>query len=197
VIEAGQGREKELLDAGNNITEEMKHKKRLEDLIGDLERAKEEAQKSEQQFRTLVEASPYALIISDQDGRIRRINAQSERLFGYRREELVGQQVEVLVPKRLREAHPSLRRRYHDDPRDGRRARAHGGRQGRGRIPDRDQPQPAPRPGWGGPARLQLAAGHPRAEEARAGGRGHALSPYRWVSFRTDWDEQVEEPGDL
>ena len=116
VIKAGEGREKELLCVGNDITEEMRHKKQLEDLIGELERAKEEALRSEQQFRTLVEAIPDALIISDQDGRIRLVNAQTERLFGYRREELIGQPVELLVPERLRAEHPALRQRYYRDP---------------------------------------------------------------------------------
>src|SRR5205823_5447934 len=116
VIKTGEGREKELLCVGNNITEEMRHKKQLENLIRDLERANEEAQKSEQQFRTLVEAIPDALVISDQDGRIRLVNAQTERLFGYRREELIGQPIELLVPERLRAGHPALRQRYHRDP---------------------------------------------------------------------------------
>jgi PAS domain S-box-containing protein len=46
VIKAGEGREKELLCVGNNITEEMRHKKRLEDLISDLEKAKEAAEEA-------------------------------------------------------------------------------------------------------------------------------------------------------
>ena len=150
VIKTGEGREKELLCVGNDITEEMRHKKQLEDLIGELERAKEEALRSEEQFRTLVEAIPDALIISDQDGRIRLVNAQTERLFGYRREEIIGQPVELLVPERLRPEHPALRQRYYRDPSVraiGRRADPHRGRQGRGRVPGGDRPQPAPRPG--------------------------------------------------
>ena len=162
VIKTGEGREKELLCVGNDITEEMRHKKQLEDLIGELERAKEEALQSEEQFRTLVEAIPDALIISDQDGRIRLVNAQAEQLFGYRREEIIGQPVELLVPERLRAEHPALRQRYYRrplGPRDGRRADTHRGREGRGRIPGGDRPQPAPQPGRGRAiARLQLAA---------------------------------------
>jgi PAS domain S-box-containing protein len=48
IIKTGEGRGKELLCVGNDITEEMKHKKQLEDLIGELERAKEEALRSGQ-----------------------------------------------------------------------------------------------------------------------------------------------------
>ncbi|MHB8956727.1 MAG: response regulator [Pirellulaceae bacterium] len=43
VIKSGEGRGKELLCVGNDITEEVRHKKQLEDLIGELEKAKEEA----------------------------------------------------------------------------------------------------------------------------------------------------------
>ena len=116
VIKSGEGREKELLCVGNDITEEVRHKKELEDLIGELEKAKEEVLQREEQFRTLIEAIPDALIISDQDGRIRLVNAQTERLFGYRREELVRQSVELLVPERFRAEHPSLRQRYYRAP---------------------------------------------------------------------------------
>ena len=55
------------------------------------EQRSQELAKSEQQFRTLVEAMPDALIISDKDGRIRLVTRERERLFGYRREELIGQ----------------------------------------------------------------------------------------------------------
>ncbi len=80
------------------------------------EQRSQELAKSEQQFRTLVEAMPDALIISDQDGRIRLVNAQTERLFGYRREELIGQLIELLVPERVRAGHPALRQRYYREP---------------------------------------------------------------------------------
>ncbi|MFO0875983.1 MAG: PAS domain S-box protein [Gemmataceae bacterium] len=116
VIKTGEGREKELLCVGNDVSEEMRHKKQLEVLIDELERAKEEALRSGEQFRTLVEAIPDALIISDQNGRIRLVNAQTERLLGYRREEIIGQEIELLVPARMRAEHPSLREHYYDAP---------------------------------------------------------------------------------
>jgi two-component system sensor histidine kinase/response regulator len=72
--------------------------------------------RSEELFRSLIEAVPDALIICDQDGIVRLMNSQSEQLFGYRDDELVGQPVEVLVPLRFREQHPSLRMRYVEMP---------------------------------------------------------------------------------
>ena len=68
---------------------------------------------SEEEFRTLLEAAPDALIITAEDGHILLVNAQAERLLGYRREELVGQLVEILVPERIRARHPGLRKQFH------------------------------------------------------------------------------------
>lgn len=65
--------------------------------------------RSEERFRGLLESSPDALIIVDQHGAIVMINAQTERLFGYRREDLIGQVVEMLVPERHRLDHISHR----------------------------------------------------------------------------------------
>ncbi len=76
----------------------------------------EELRSSEEQFRTLLESAPDALVISDQEGRIRLVNKQAERLFGYRRDEMVGKLVEMLLPERLRAAHPGHRERFNANP---------------------------------------------------------------------------------
>ena len=55
-------------------------------------------------------------MIVDRDGHIVFINAQTERLFGYARDELLGKDIEVLVPRRSRDAHPEHRTRYLTDP---------------------------------------------------------------------------------
>ena len=68
-------------------------------------------------FRGLLEAAPDATVCVDQDGRIVLVNAQAERLFGYPREELAGQPVEILVPDAGKAAHPGLRAGYVADPR--------------------------------------------------------------------------------
>ena len=66
-------------------------------------------------FRALIDAAPDALVIVGQEGRIQLINGQAEKLFGYTREELLGQPIEVLVPARYHERHRHLRRNYFDD----------------------------------------------------------------------------------
>lgn len=73
--------------------------------------------KVESQFRGLLEAAPDAMVITDRRGRITLVNAQAEKLFGYTRDELLGERVEALIPKRFRSKHPSHRGDYFDTPR--------------------------------------------------------------------------------
>jgi PAS domain S-box-containing protein len=66
----------------------------------------------EDRYRGLLEAAPDAMVVADAQGRIIFINAETERLFGYPRNELLGQQVEILVPGQFREMHPQHRQGY-------------------------------------------------------------------------------------
>jgi protein-histidine pros-kinase len=72
--------------------------------------------RADDRFRALVESAPDAIVIVDEVGRIELVNAQTERLFGYERDELVGQSVEVLVPLRYRALHPGHRGGYVGHP---------------------------------------------------------------------------------
>jgi PAS domain S-box-containing protein len=75
-----------------------------------------ERQRAEARFRGLLDAVPDAMVCIRDDGRIALVNAQTERLFGYRRDELVGQPVEILVPDAIRGAHLGHRAGYEADP---------------------------------------------------------------------------------
>ena len=65
----------------------------------------------------LLDAAPDAMVCVDSGGQIVLVNAQAERLFGYPREELAGQPVEILVPDAIKAGHPALRAGYAADPR--------------------------------------------------------------------------------
>ncbi len=71
----------------------------------------------ETRLRAAVESAPSGLLMTDADGRIVLVNREVERLFGYSREELLGQPVEMLIPMRDRERHPDYRRGFRGDPR--------------------------------------------------------------------------------
>ena len=72
--------------------------------------------RAEQNLRNLFESAPDAMILCDEAGRILQVNATAERMFGYPRSELLGRQVETLMPERYREAHPLHRRSFHAAP---------------------------------------------------------------------------------
>jgi PAS domain S-box-containing protein len=74
--------------------------------------------RGESLFEGLLDAAPDAIIGATADGTIMLINAQAERLFGYRREELIGQSIDLLVPETFRAAHPGHRTRYSAQPRN-------------------------------------------------------------------------------
>lgn len=85
--------------------------------ITERQRAETALRQSRAMFEQLFEAAPDALLTVDQNGRILRVNAQTEAMFGYGRKELTGRPVEVLLPERYRASHPALRRKYQSDPR--------------------------------------------------------------------------------
>jgi PAS domain S-box-containing protein len=82
----------------------------------DNARLLETATAAEERFRTVVEAAPSAMVMVNDQGSIALVNAQTERLFGYTRTELLGEPVEKLVPERYVADHPNHRGGFFQGP---------------------------------------------------------------------------------
>ena len=85
--------------------------------IDQLKRLRENRM-SEARFRGLLEAVPDALVMVDRAGIIQLVNGRGEALFGWKREELLGKPIQVLVPARYRDTHPNFFTTYFPDLRD-------------------------------------------------------------------------------
>ena len=71
---------------------------------------------SEEMMRLAIEASPNGMVLTDRDGNIVLVNSATEKLFGYQRQELIGQSLNVLIPERFRNHHPRLSQDYYRNP---------------------------------------------------------------------------------
>ncbi|MGO9834303.1 MAG: PAS domain S-box protein [Polyangiaceae bacterium] len=67
-------------------------------------------------YARFLEAAPDAIVVVDGAGTIVIVNSQTENLFGYRREQLIGKPIETLVPERFRRGHVGHRTDYFSDP---------------------------------------------------------------------------------
>ncbi len=85
--------------------------------IRNRQRLTEQGVTAERRFQLVVEAAPNAMVMVDQAGEIVMVNGRAEQVFGYPRDELLGRQVEMLVPERFRGHHPGLRQAFFVDPR--------------------------------------------------------------------------------
>jgi len=85
---------------GFDVTELKRTEELLKQTHQQLLRDHEERKRTEEKFRMLLEAAPDAMVIMNDQGRIVMVNSQTEKLFHYTREEILGQSVEMLIPQR-------------------------------------------------------------------------------------------------
>jgi len=71
---------------------------------------------SEAYFKNILESAPDAMVIIDHHGKITVVNGQAERMFGYARQDMLGNEIEMLLPESLRERHIGHRAAYAGDP---------------------------------------------------------------------------------
>ncbi|MGA7658331.1 MAG: PAS domain S-box protein [Methylocella sp.] len=90
-----------------NLTRDLTEQKRTED----------ELRRSQERFQRAVESAPNAMMMVNRTGRIEMLNLQAECVFGYSRDELLGQPVEMLLPERYRRYHPKHRLFFFAEPR--------------------------------------------------------------------------------
>ncbi len=75
-----------------------------------------ESRQAEERFRRTVESAPNAILLVDPNGQIVLANSQSEKYFGYRKEELLGRVIDQLVPQRFAESHANHRAGFTSNP---------------------------------------------------------------------------------
>jgi PAS domain S-box-containing protein len=85
--------------------------------ITENRRAIDGLREAEERFRELIESAPDAMVIVDERAKIVLVNARTEELLGYRRDELIGEPVEMLVPRGLGAGHVQQRNRFLGEPR--------------------------------------------------------------------------------
>jgi PAS domain S-box-containing protein len=72
--------------------------------------------RSEARYRELLDTAPDAMVVVANDGRIQLVNAQTDKMFGYARSELVGHDLEILIPERFRQGHAANLRAFFASP---------------------------------------------------------------------------------
>ncbi|MFN7951701.1 MAG: PAS domain S-box protein [bacterium] len=75
-----------------------------------------ERKRAAERLMLAVEAAPSAMLLVAADGRITLMNSQVEQVFGWPRDEILGESIEVLVPERFRVSHPDQRREFFATP---------------------------------------------------------------------------------
>jgi PAS domain S-box-containing protein len=96
----------ELSATNEHLLEEIEERAMVEEAL----------RESDATTRLILDTSPDAVVITNRDGRIMRVNAQIDHLFGYKQEEVLGEKIEILIPERFHNQHVEHRAYYNRKP---------------------------------------------------------------------------------
>ncbi len=99
-----------------DITEEVIARKKMEDRTAELIEARIFGKREEDKFKAILESAPDAIVIVNSKGKIHLVNSNAEKLFGYHREEIIGKELELLMPARFKDTHQAFTQKYADHP---------------------------------------------------------------------------------
>ena len=116
-IRDGEANQMEILEINRDLTSQKRVEQGFLGVNRELETRVAELRRAEQRFRALVECAPDAMVIADASGQIVLVNAQTEKLFGFSRYELLGQSMDMLMPERFRDRHQAHLSAYVSGPR--------------------------------------------------------------------------------
>jgi PAS domain S-box-containing protein len=117
--EIGERQRAEMVLRRMNETLEVRVTERtatLTHLVDALRKEAADRKRAEAALRQVVESAPNAMVMIQANGNIGMVNAQTERMFGYSRDELLDKSVEMLTPERFRGQHPKLRSSFFAKP---------------------------------------------------------------------------------
>lgn len=81
-----------------------------------LNRLEKESRMAQKNFKLAIESAPYALVLTDRDGKIIMLNNATEKLYGFTRSDLIGREVETVIPESLHDDYRSKRDLFFSDP---------------------------------------------------------------------------------
>jgi PAS domain S-box-containing protein len=115
-VRDAEDNEIEILEINRDISSQKRTEAGFLAINRELQMRVEELHRAEQMFRSLLESAPDSMVIVNGTGEIVIVNAQAEKMFGYTRDELLGNNLDILLPERFRTTHPEYRAEYVRNP---------------------------------------------------------------------------------